>query len=358
METACHTKTLKVRIRDKHSKVLASWAYSVNQVWNYCNELSYRSIKERRTWLSGYDLQNYTKGAGKDLGLNSATVQMIGHEYAVRRQQFKKNRLNWRKSGGVRRSLGWIPVRKDCIGFKNGCVYHNKQYFKIWDSFGLSQYTFRSGCFTEDARGRWYFCVVVSVKLEQTYGTGSVGVDLGLKTTATPSSGEPLEAGRFYRDQEQKLGIAQRARNTQRVKAIHAKIRNRRHDALHKFSRALVNDNGLIVIGNVSISGLTKTNMAKSVLDAGWSTLKTLLSYKCEHAGGVFIEVDERYTTQACSCCGSISPNSPKGRAGLGIREWACECGVTHNRDSNAGRNILALGHKRLEVGIPFQKAG
>jgi hypothetical protein len=48
-------------------------------VWNYCNEIGYRSIKERQKWLLGYDFQNYTKGAGKELGLNSVTVQMIGH---------------------------------------------------------------------------------------------------------------------------------------------------------------------------------------------------------------------------------------------------------------------------------------
>ena len=58
MKEYIHTKTLKVRIRDKHVKTLNAWAYSVNQVWNYCNELSYRSIRERQQWLSGYDLQN------------------------------------------------------------------------------------------------------------------------------------------------------------------------------------------------------------------------------------------------------------------------------------------------------------
>lgn len=252
------TKTLKVRVRDKHAKTLRRQAATVNFVWNYVNDLNHRSIRERNNFLSGYDLQNYTKGAGKELGLNSATVQMIGHEYAVRRKQFRKSKLAWRKTHGVRRSLGWIPVRKDCFRYQSGQIVYNRHHFKIWDSYGLSQYQFRSGCFTEDARGRWYFCVVVTAKPGQRCGTGSVGVDLGLKTTATPSHGERLEAGRFYRDQEQKLGSAQRARNKQRVKAIHAKIRNRRHDALHKFSRELVDNNGLIVVGNVSSSGLAK----------------------------------------------------------------------------------------------------
>ncbi|MCQ9423326.1 transposase [Pseudomonas sp. LJDD11] len=59
-------------------------------------------------------------------------------------------------------------------------------------------------------------------------------------------------------------------------------------------------------------------------------------------------------TTQTCSCCGSISTSSPKGRAGLRIREWTCVCcGTAHDRDVNAARNILAAGHRRLAVGIP-----
>jgi putative transposase len=198
MKDNIHTKTLKVRVRDKHVKTLNGWAYSVNQVWNYCNEIGYRSIKERQKWLSGYDLQNYTKGASKELGLNSATVQMVGHEYVTRRKQFKKARLNWRKSGGVKRSLGWIPVRKDCISFKNGQVYHNKQHFKVWDSYGLSQYKFKSGSFNEDARGRWYFNVVVEVECAQSTGTRAVGIDLGCKETATDSTGHKIK-GREYR---------------------------------------------------------------------------------------------------------------------------------------------------------------
>ena len=94
--------------------------------------------------------------------------------------------------------------------------------------------------------------------------------------------------------------------------------------------------------------------MAKSVLDAGWGMLKTMLEYKCDHAGIVFEEVNEAYTTQTCSCCGVIPANSPKGRADLRIREWACaECGALHDRDVNAAKNILAVGHDRLAVGIP-----
>lgn len=353
MKTKPHTKTLKIRVRDKHVTMLNAMARSVNFVWNYCNELGYRSIRERNKWLSGYDLQDYTKGANKELGLNSATVQMIGHEYATRRKQFKKARLNWRKSGGSKRSLGWVPVRKDCIRFKDGRVYHNRQYFKVWDSYGLSQYTFKSGSFNEDARGRWYFNVVVEFEAEQSLGKRAVGIDLGCKESATDSNGNGV-AGRHYRKLEAKLGLAQRARNKRLAQSIHAKIKNRRSDDLHKYSRKLVNNNAAIFVGNVNSKALAKTKMAKSVLDAGWGMLKTMLEYKCDHAGVVFGEVNEAYTTQTCSCCGIIPASSPKGRAGLGIREWSCSaCGATHDRDINAAKNILAVGHGRLAVGIP-----
>jgi len=348
------TKTLKVRVRDKHAPLLQQMARSVNGVWNYLNELSSRSIRERGRFLSAFDMHPYTKGANKELGLHSQTLQEIAREYVTRRKQFKKSRLNWRKSGGTRRSLGWIPINTGAASWKNGQLYHNGHYFKVWDSYGLSQYKFRSGSFNEDARGRWYFNVVVEVDAQISVGQDKIGIDLGLKDTATCSDGSKLEAGRFYRDLEPKLAAAQRASKKKRVKAIHAKIANRRKDALHKFSRQLVKRAGEIYVGNVKSSSLAKTKMAKSVLDAGWAMLKTMLEYKCDGAGIVFKVVNEAYTTQTCSNCGALPDSRPRGIAGLGIREWTCSaCGVRHGRDINAAKNILAVGHGRPVVGIP-----
>ena len=323
-------------------------ARSVNFAWNYVNELSYRSVRERGAFLSAYDLHPFMKGAHKELGLHSHTLQKVAQEYVTRRKQFKKSRLNWRKSGGIRRSLGWIPINTGMAQWKHGQIYHNGHFFKVWDSYELSKHTFRSASFNEDSRGRWYFNVVVEVAVKPSSGVAAVGIDLGCKTAATDSNGGQIK-GREYRKLEAKLGIAQRARNKRRAKAIHAKIKNRRQDSLHKYSRQLVENNAAIFVGNVSSTGLAKTKMAKSVLDAGWGSLKTMLDYKCDHAGIVFEVVNEAFTTQTCSCCRKISGSSPKGRAGLGISEWTCECGVTHDRDINAARNILAVGLDRLE---------
>jgi transposase len=88
--------------------------------------------------------------------------------------------------------------------------------------------------------------------------------------------------------------------------------------------------------------------------DKPYNQTVVILEYKNAYTGVLFEEVNEAYTTQICSCCGEISDNSPKGRADLRIREWICsDCGTVNDRDRKAAKNILALGHERLAVGIP-----
>jgi IS605 OrfB family transposase len=281
-------------------------------------------------------------------------VQQVCEDYAKARKQFKKAKLRWRVSNpqSSKCSLGWVPFKARALQYKAGQIQFVGQKFSLWDSYCLSDYELRAGSFSQDTRGRWYLNVVVKVQAKTSMGTASVGIDLGLKETAVTSTGERIE-GRFYRKLECPLGIAQRAHKKQRVRAIHAKIANQRKDLLHKFSSALVKNNAAIFVGDVASSKLVKTKMAKSTLDAGWSMLKTMLEYKSHQAGIVFEVVSESYSTQTCSCCGSIPASSPKGRSGLRIREWTCsECGTAHDRDVNAAKNILAAGHCRLAAGI------
>lgn len=347
------TRTLRLRLKDKHAALLRDQAWAVNQVWNYVNELSLKHFQRQRAFLSAYDMQPYTKGAGKELGLHSQTVQSIQEEYCLRRRQHKKVRLAWRKSSGARRSLGWIPVKASALRYKAGQVHYQGVPLSLWDSYGLADYELGTGSFSEDSRGRWYLNVTVKVNNKPvSKSTNSVGIDLGLKDFATTSDGRQVAANRFYRNLEPALAVAQRANKKQRVKAIHAKIAARRKDALHKLSTQLVNEYGAIFVGNVNSARLAKTKMAKSVLDAGWSTFRTMLLYKCDDAGVWFSEVNEASSTQACSVCGSIS--GPKGLKDLGIREWTCQdCDTTHDRDVNAARNILERGRALLAVGIP-----
>jgi IS605 OrfB family transposase len=356
-------KTLKVRVKDKHKPILERMAFEVNQVWNKANEITADHSNAPIPWVgyvrnrfTAYDLQKLLKTIKPVRGfiVHSTTVQEVVAAHHKARKQFKTDKLRWRTSGGPRRSLGWIPFKKGAAKWKSGHVYFAGCFFKVWDSYGLSAFAFKSGSFSQDSRGRWYFNIAVESPVRPSTATGQIGVDLGLKDTATCSNGLKLENKRIYRTFEEKLGKAQRANKKARVQSIHAKIKNKRLDAIHKFTTRVVRENAFILVGHVSSSGLAKTKMAKSVLDAGWFMLKTQLDYKSKAMQAEFVEVNEKYTTQSCSCCGCISHSSPKGRAGLGIREWACStCGAHHDRDVNAAMNILALGHQRLAGGIP-----
>lgn len=284
-------------------------AFECNQVWNSANA-------ETSEWssvpipgvgwmffpITAFDLAKQQAKIAKESGfsLHSQTVQEVTEARAKARKQFKKSKLRWRISSGSRRSLGWVPFKKGAAKWVNGCIRYNGRYFKVWDSYGLSQYDFRSGSFSEDARGRWYFNVAVEVKTEKSEGTSAVGIDVGLITVATCSDGEKLEYAKIYRGLEIKLGMAQRAKKKKLVKTIHAQIKNRRNDAIHKFTGKLTKQHGLIVVGDVSSSKLAKTKMAKSVLDAGWYMLKTQLKYKAIARSVEYLEVSEKYTTQTC----------------------------------------------------------
>jgi len=337
--------TYRFRLKDSSAQWLNQAAKSVNFVWNYINDLSFNAIRNNGQFLSGYDIQKYTSGASKELKLNAATIQLIGHEYATRRKQFKKRKLKWRS----KKSLGWIPLRHDAFQIIGDVIRYAGNTVRFWNSREIKG-KIRTGSFSQDARGRWYVNIVADCEEIEPAKENSIGIDLGLKDLATTSDGQKFKANKYYRQYERKLGLAQKDGKKKLVKTLHAKIANCRKDTNHKISYELARDNNLIVVGNVSSSKLVKTNMAKSVSDAGWSQLKTFLGYKAIRRQGRVIEVSEYLTSQTCSSCGIVPPSSPKGLKGLGIREWVCSCGSLHDRDINAAMNILRLGHQSLAL--------
>ncbi|MEQ0777162.1 transposase [Paraburkholderia tropica] len=358
------TRTLKLRIKDKHAKVMLAMARDVNQVWNFCNETQFRSLRRYcnrpKVWLSGFDLQTLTNGFSKCEGVSigSATQQQVCEEFATRLRQFRRQRLSWRVSDrkSPKYSLGWVPFKARALTYRKGQLRFNGINISLWDSYGLSKYELKAGSFNEDSRGRWYLNVSVKMRVEQSRvpdGASVLGIDLGLKTLAAYSDGTSFNPSKWYRDSEGALGIAQRARKKKRVRAIHARIANQRKDAIHKETSALVKKHAAIFVGDVNAKALAQTNMAKSVLDAAWTTFRTQLKYKAIRQCVVFAEVNEAFSTQTCSCCGAMPPSSPKGRAGLGIRQWTCgDCKAVHDRDTNAARNIARLGLQALVEGI------
>ena len=122
------------------------------------------------------------------------------------------------------------------------------------------------------------------------FGARRRRIDLGLKSLAALSTGEKIEAPRVYRRYERALAIAQRAGCKPRVRAIHAKIANCRRHFLHELSTRLVRENRRICVGNGNSCALARTSLAKSVLDAGWSQLRSQLRYKAIRHGAEYLE--------------------------------------------------------------------
>jgi len=344
--------TFKFRIKDATTgKHLDRYANACNQVWNFC-AATQREAENRRTagrcvrWPTAFDFINLTPGCAAVLGVHSDTVAAVCRQFVASRTNCG-GRPRFRASFGAKRALGWVPFTARAVKIDGDAALYLKRRYRFWRSREIGG-KFKAGAFVQDASRRWYVTFQCEVEDNLPVGNGKIGIDLGLKTLATCSDGSEIPALRHYRQYEAELATAQRAGNKRRVRAIHAKIANARAHQLHVASAKLARENRLIAIGNVNAAKLARTRMAKSVLDAGWSMFRHMLRYKARRHGAVFIEADERWSSQTCSCCGAIPNSSPKGMGALGMRRWECSgCGTSHDRDVNAARNILRVGLER-----------
>ena len=346
--------TYQYRIKDSSKalkRTLLDMAFAVNQVWNFCNETQKSAIKWGKRWPGEYDLCELTAGVSKDLGIQSGTVQRICSEYVIRRQAAHKRSLRWRSS---RKHLPWIPFKANGISVNReaGSAKYYGLEFSYWNSRPLIG-TIKCGSICADSRGRFYLNITCEVPdlPQNSKDLSDVGIDLGLKDVITTSTGKKAASPGFYRRLESKIAAAQRAKKAKQFKNLNAKVKNQRKDFNHKISTDLAVNFKAIFVGDISSSDIAQksSGLAKSVYDASWYQLKTLLKYKALARGVTYLEVNEAYSTQTCSECGCIPASSPKGRSGLIIREWTCsECGATHDRDINAAKNILRFGHESL----------
>jgi putative transposase len=186
-----------------------------------------------------------------------------------------------------------------------------------------------------------------------------VGVDLGLHDLAVFSDGERVPAPKHYRRAERKLrrlqrhlsrckkGSKGREQARRAVARQHLKVANRRKDLLHKLSARLVRAYDAIAVEDLAVSGLAKTKLSKSVLDAGWAQLRFQLTYKARWAGTQLVVIGRFFpSSRLCGACGAVNDALT-----LADRVWTCECGAVHDRDLNAARNLRDHALKLLLAG-------
>ncbi|WP_406428611.1 RNA-guided endonuclease InsQ/TnpB family protein [Streptomyces sp. NBC_00147] len=208
---------------------------------------------------------------------------------------------------------------------------------------------------SQDAAGRWFvslLCDDPGIKHLPTTDA-AIGIDAGLDHLLTFSTGEKIANLRHERRDRVALAKAQRrlakkakdsvnrAKARRKVAKVHARIADRRRDALHKITTRLVRDNQTLVIEDLTVRNMVKNRkLARAISDAAWSQFRSMLEYKAAWYGREVIAIDRWFpSSKLCSSCGALADEMP-----LSVRTWTCECGTTHDRDVNAAKNLLAAG--------------
>jgi len=203
--------------------------------------------------------------------------------------------------------------------------------------------------------GRWTVSILVDVEIEPLpESPNKVGIDLGITSLIALSNGEKIANPKSFKAKRHRLRKAQKAlsrkqkgsknRHKARLKAakVHAQISDARKDFLHKLTTQLVRENQVIAVEDLAVKNMVKNHkLSLAISDASWGELVRQLEYKCDWYGRTFIKIDRYFpSSKRCGSCGHIVEKLP-----LHIREWDCpKCGMNHDRDVNAAKNILAAG--------------
>jgi len=185
------------------------------------------------------------------------------------------------------------------------------------------------------------------------------GIDVGLKEFLTTSEGETVAIPQLYRKAGKRLRTMQKRvsrrkkGSNRRQKAVkqlgkcHKKVADKRKDFHFKTANDLLKKYDVVAVEDLNVKGLARTKLAKSVLDAGWSSFLSILTNKAVNAGLLVIPVSAYNTSQDCSGCGEKVPKK------LHERWHDCShCGCSLDRDQNAAIVIRnrAVGHPVLNA--------
>lgn len=207
---------------------------------------------------------------------------------------------------------------------------------------------------TREADGRWFVSCRVLVNPTELTDGGQVGIDLGLASFATLSTGEKIENPRHLTKRQKRLtrlqrsmarkrkGSKNRAKARVKVARAHTDVRNARRDFLHQLSARLIRENQAIYVEDLSVKGMLRAKLhSRSISDTGWSEFVRQLEYKAVWRGRTVNKVSRWFpSTKTCSVCGTTGH-----KLTLATREWSCpDCGAQHDRDVNAALNILTAG--------------
>lgn len=249
--------------------------------------------------------------------------------------------------------VGWVP------------------FFKSRDIIGIIK-----NATVSKKGGYWFVSIQTEIETNKPVhpSTTAIGVDLGVKKFATLSDGRIYKAKNSFKERQMRLAKLQQrlskkrrgSNNFQKLKKritkLHTKIANIRQDYLHQVSTDISKNHALVVLEDLKVANMSKSasgtlenpgkmvaaksGLNRSILDQGWHSFKSMLSYKLDRLGGELLLVDPRHTSQKCSNCDYTEKDNRLSQA-----QFAClRCGFKENADINAAKNILAVGHTVLSL--------
>jgi putative transposase len=204
--------------------------------------------------------------------------------------------------------------------------------------------------------GNWYTSITVDIpdlSLPPTENQGAVGVDLGVSTLATLSTGEKVTGPKALRTSLARLrrlgrslsrkvkGSRNRRKAKLKLAQLHARIAHIRRDGLHQLTTSITRRFATIGIEDLNVKGMLGNRcLSRAIVDMGFGELRRQLMYKAAWRGGQVVVADRWYpSSKTCSCCGYRLDT-----LALQVRRWDCaNCGASHDRDVNAAINLKNL---------------
>jgi putative transposase len=364
-------KAVKVRIypTDEQQAHLAQAFGCVRWVWNQSLSVMSLTYKETGKGLSAYDMK-------KQIPVWKTEFVWLKECYS---QCLQQSILNLSQAFG-----NFFDGRAGYPTFKNRHGRQSIQYPQNVKVLNNAEIKFPGNLGTVKARihrelggtlktvtlsrmtdGRYYASLLIDDGIEkpESKSEGSaIGIDLGLTDFAVTSDGSKFQNPRHLKKHERNLKRKQRKLSRKKDKTtnkrrkakkalarVHSKISRVREDFLHKLSRKIVNENQVIVVEDLAVKNMVKNhNLAKAISDVGWGTFCTMLKYKAEQDGKVYLEVD-RFFPSSHLCSNTLIKVA---KMDLSVRLFDCpHCGQRHDRDINAAINIRNEGLRILALG-------